>query len=177
MGVFEEVRIELPSNTGGGPVGVLRLGLRPKTVRDGGEALVGPRISLGGRLLLLRAGSAQRPVRSFRLAAVAGGGNKMESIRTLILEYVDGDGARYIQAAYVEVLARRPGTPEHRIRARLSEAVTNRSCGCLSPCHSGATLSPINCPCCNNPNPLWLLRGNTVACNAAHRLVIKPVPL
>jgi len=46
------------------------------------------------------------------------------SIRTLILEFVDARGASHIQEMYIEILQRRPGTPEHTIRARLSETAS-----------------------------------------------------
>ena len=45
--------------------------------------------------------------------------------RTLILEHVDQHGASHVRELHIEVLQRRPGTPEHIIRARLSEAVTD----------------------------------------------------
>jgi len=48
----------------------------------------------------------------------------MVSIRTLVLEYVDVNGASHIRELHIEVLRSRPGTPEHTIRARLSEAVS-----------------------------------------------------
>ena len=50
--------------------------------------------------------------------------SKMEgvSIRTLVLELVDAKGASHIRELHIEVLQRRPGTPEHTVRARLSEA-------------------------------------------------------
>lgn len=53
--------------------------------------------------------------------------NKMKdiSIRKLILEFVDANGASHIREMHIEILQRRPDTPEHTIRARLSEAVTN----------------------------------------------------
>ena len=44
------------------------------------------------------------------------------SIRTLILEFVDVHGASHIRELHIEVLRSRPSTPEHTIRARLSEA-------------------------------------------------------
>jgi hypothetical protein len=44
------------------------------------------------------------------------------SIRALILEFVDANGASHIRELHIEVLRSRPGTPEHTIRARLSEA-------------------------------------------------------
>ena len=47
------------------------------------------------------------------------------AIRTLILEYVDTNGASHIREMHIEILHRRPGTPEHTVRARLSEAVSN----------------------------------------------------
>ncbi|MHC4638315.1 MAG: hypothetical protein ACYTBV_12580 [Planctomycetota bacterium] len=46
------------------------------------------------------------------------------TIRTLVLEYVDKNGASHIHEMHIEVLQRRPNTPEHTIRARLSEAVS-----------------------------------------------------
>src|SRR4030042_2813000 len=47
------------------------------------------------------------------------------SIRTLILEFVDSNGASHIREMLIEILRQKPGTPEHTIRARLSEAVSN----------------------------------------------------
>jgi len=47
------------------------------------------------------------------------------SIRTLILEFVDSNGASHIREMHIEILRQKPGTPEHTIRARLSEAVNN----------------------------------------------------
>jgi hypothetical protein len=47
------------------------------------------------------------------------------SIRTLILEFVDANGSSHIREMYIEILRQKPGTPEHTIRARLSEAVSN----------------------------------------------------
>lgn len=35
----------------------------------------------------------------------------------------------------------------------------------------------MHCPCCNNANPLWLIRGNTVGCKEGHKFQIKPVGL
>jgi len=49
----------------------------------------------------------------------------MVSIRTLVLEYVDVKGASHIRELHIEVLRQKPGTPEHTIRARLSEAVAD----------------------------------------------------
>ena len=49
----------------------------------------------------------------------------MTSIRTLVLEYVDVKGASHIWELHIEVLRQKPGTPEHTIRARLSEAVSD----------------------------------------------------
>ena len=46
------------------------------------------------------------------------------SIRTLILEFVDTYGASHIRQMHIEILRQKPGTPEHTIRARLSEAVS-----------------------------------------------------
>lgn len=48
----------------------------------------------------------------------------MDSIRTLVLEFVDQNGASHIREMHIEILRQRPGTPEHTIRARLSEAVS-----------------------------------------------------
>ncbi|MCY2953624.1 MAG: hypothetical protein NTU53_16840, partial [Planctomycetota bacterium] len=47
------------------------------------------------------------------------------SITTLILEYVDEKGAAHIRELHIEIERQRPGTPEHTIRARLSEAVAD----------------------------------------------------
>ena len=47
------------------------------------------------------------------------------SIRTLLVEYVDSNGASHIREMHIEILRQKPGTPEHTIRARLSEAVSN----------------------------------------------------
>ena len=47
------------------------------------------------------------------------------TIRTLVLEYVDNNGASHIREMHIEILQRRPNTPEHTIRARLSEAVSD----------------------------------------------------
>ena len=49
----------------------------------------------------------------------------MVSIRTLVLEYMDREGAAHIRELHIEILRQRPGTPEHTIRARLSEAVAD----------------------------------------------------
>ena len=46
------------------------------------------------------------------------------SIRTMLLEFVDVRGASHIREMHIEILRRRPDTPEHTIRARLSEAVS-----------------------------------------------------
>jgi len=46
----------------------------------------------------------------------------MTSIKTLVLEYVDANGASHIRELHIEILRSRPGTPEHTVRARLSEA-------------------------------------------------------
>lgn len=46
------------------------------------------------------------------------------SIRTLILEFVDAKGASHIREMHIEILRQKPGTPEHTIRARLSEAAS-----------------------------------------------------
>ena len=37
------------------------------------------------------------------------------SIRTLILEFVDSNGASHIHEMHIEVLRQKPGTPEHTI--------------------------------------------------------------
>ena len=47
------------------------------------------------------------------------------SIRTLIMEFVDTHGASHIAEMHIEILRHKPGTPEHTIRARLSEAVSD----------------------------------------------------
>ena len=47
----------------------------------------------------------------------------MVSVRTLLLEHVDLQGASHISELHIEILNRKPGTPEHTVRARLSEAV------------------------------------------------------
>ena len=49
----------------------------------------------------------------------------MVSIRTLLLEHVDSQGASHISELHIEILNSKPGTPEHTVRARLSEAVTD----------------------------------------------------
>ena len=49
----------------------------------------------------------------------------MTSIRTLVLEYLDQTGASHIRELHIEILGTRPDTPEHTIRARLSEAVSD----------------------------------------------------
>jgi len=49
----------------------------------------------------------------------------MASIRTLVLEYMDREGAAHIRELHIEIQRQRPGTPEHTIRARLSEAVAD----------------------------------------------------
>jgi len=49
----------------------------------------------------------------------------MASIRTLVLEYMDREGAAHIRELHIEILRDRPETPEHTIRARLSEAVSD----------------------------------------------------
>ena len=47
------------------------------------------------------------------------------SIRTLLLEFVDSNGASHIREMHIEILRQKPCTPEHTIRARLSEAVSD----------------------------------------------------
>lgn len=49
----------------------------------------------------------------------------MTSVRTLLLELVDQRGACHLRELHIEILARRPDTPEHTVRARLSESVTD----------------------------------------------------
>lgn len=49
----------------------------------------------------------------------------MASIRTLVLEYMDREGAAHIRELHIEILRDRPGVQEHTIRARLSEAVSD----------------------------------------------------
>lgn len=48
------------------------------------------------------------------------------SITTLIVEYVDTNGASHIRELHIEVLRHKPGTPEHTVRARLSEAASEQ---------------------------------------------------
>jgi len=38
------------------------------------------------------------------------------SIRTMLLEFVDSNGASHIRQMHIEILRRKPGTPEHTIR-------------------------------------------------------------
>jgi hypothetical protein len=47
------------------------------------------------------------------------------SIRTLLLEFVDANGASHIRELHIEILRHKPDTPEHTVRARLSEAVSD----------------------------------------------------
>jgi hypothetical protein len=47
------------------------------------------------------------------------------SIRTMLLEFVDANGASHIRQMHIEILRHKPDTPEHTIRARLSEAVSD----------------------------------------------------
>ena len=47
------------------------------------------------------------------------------SIAMLILEYADEKGAAHLRELHIEIERHRPGTPEHTIRARLSEAVSD----------------------------------------------------
>ena len=47
------------------------------------------------------------------------------SIRTMLLEFVDSNGASHIREMYIEILRQKPGTPEYTIRGRLSEAVSD----------------------------------------------------
>jgi len=41
------------------------------------------------------------------------------SIRTMLLEFVDSNGASHIREMHIEILRHKPDTPEHTIRARL----------------------------------------------------------
>ena len=43
----------------------------------------------------------------------------------MLLEFVDTNGASHIREMHIEILRRKPDTPEHTIRARLSEAVAD----------------------------------------------------
>ena len=47
------------------------------------------------------------------------------SIRTMLLEFVDANGASHIRELHIEILRHKPDTPEHTVRARLSEAVSD----------------------------------------------------
>ena len=47
------------------------------------------------------------------------------SIRTMLLEFVDSNGASRIRELHIEILRHKRDTPEHTIRARLSEAVSD----------------------------------------------------
>ena len=47
------------------------------------------------------------------------------SIRTLLLEFVDSNGASHIREMHIEILRHKPDTSEHTIRARLSEAASD----------------------------------------------------
>jgi hypothetical protein len=47
------------------------------------------------------------------------------SIRTLLLEFVDANGASPIRELHIDILRHKPDPPEHTIRARLSEAVSD----------------------------------------------------
>jgi hypothetical protein len=47
------------------------------------------------------------------------------SIRTLLLEFVGPNGTSHIREMHIEILRYKPDTPEHTIRARLSEAVSD----------------------------------------------------
>jgi len=44
-----------------------------------------------------------------------------ETIKTLILEIVSGNGACYIREIHLQVTGLRPAVPQHTVRARLSE--------------------------------------------------------
>jgi len=41
------------------------------------------------------------------------------TVKTLVLEFVDTNGASHIRQMHIEILHLKPGTPEHTIRARL----------------------------------------------------------
>jgi len=43
----------------------------------------------------------------------------------MLLEFVDANGASHIRELHIEILRHKPDTPEHTIRARLSEAVSD----------------------------------------------------
>jgi hypothetical protein len=47
------------------------------------------------------------------------------AIRTLLLEFVEANGASHIRELHIEILRHKPDTPEHTVRARLSEAVSD----------------------------------------------------
>ena len=47
------------------------------------------------------------------------------SIRTMLLEFVDSNGASHIREMHIEILRHKPDTPEHAKRARLAEAVAD----------------------------------------------------
>ncbi len=47
------------------------------------------------------------------------------SLRTLLLEFVDANGASHIREMHIEILRHKPDTPEHTIRARLFEAASD----------------------------------------------------
>ncbi len=49
----------------------------------------------------------------------------MTAITTLIIEYLDEHGASHIHEMHIEIMHKKPDVPEHTIRARLSEAVSD----------------------------------------------------
>jgi len=53
------------------------------------------------------------------------------SVRTMLLEFMDANGASHIREMHIEILRHKPGTPEHTIRARLREMLMV----CLRPCY------------------------------------------
>jgi hypothetical protein len=44
-----------------------------------------------------------------------------KAVKTLILEFVIGNGASHVQEIHVQVAEFRPEVPQHTVRARLSE--------------------------------------------------------
>jgi hypothetical protein len=76
------------------------------------------------------------------------------SVRTLILEFVDSNGANHIREMHIEILRHKPGAPEHTIRARLSESVADGLLSRLGDgfCVSAHTINP-------HPDPRQLGSG------------------
>jgi len=62
------------------------------------------------------------------------------SIRTMLLECVDANGASHIRELHVEILRHKPDTPEHTIRARLSRLFQMASCDRLGEGSTTCTL-------------------------------------